>query len=215
MSKGLVNEARVDGLEIPRSPTTWTTPRPSSRRQAVMLPDGPGPSWMPLARAPLTLPVVSCRCEWRLSGTRAIYPSPRSTVRLRWLTAWSRPMKWAPRSSFRSPRRMSSACDYWVRQRKPNLPANSMPLRAVRRRGAKRRDGVPCQSPAVRCKTRCMIHGGTAGSGAPCGERNGQYRHGLFTCEAIEERRAAWTVIEAAKTIEGEIHRGRNNIPAP
>jgi hypothetical protein len=28
------------------------------------------------------------------------------------------------------------------------------------------------------------------GSGAPCGERNGSYRHGLYTREAIAERRA-------------------------
>jgi hypothetical protein len=34
------------------------------------------------------------------------------------------------------------------------------------------------------------MHGGAPGSGAPKGERNGNYRHGRFTCEAIEERRA-------------------------
>jgi len=32
------------------------------------------------------------------------------------------------------------------------------------------------------------------GSGAPSGERNGNYRHGLYTAEAIAERKAirAW-----------------------
>jgi hypothetical protein len=33
------------------------------------------------------------------------------------------------------------------------------------------------------------MHGGAKGSGAPKGEGNGNYRHGQFTCEAIEERR--------------------------
>lgn len=37
------------------------------------------------------------------------------------------------------------------------------------------------------------MHGGTS-PGAPRGERNGSYRHGRFTCEAIERRRElnAW-----------------------
>jgi hypothetical protein len=46
----------------------------------------------------------------------------------------------------------------------------------------------PCQSPAVAGKTRCRMHGGAAGSGAPKGRRNGKYRHGGFTLEAIDER---------------------------
>ena len=35
---------------------------------------------------------------------------------------------------------------------------------------------------------RCRMHGG-ASPGAPKGEANGNYRHGLFTQEAIEDRR--------------------------
>ena len=40
---------------------------------------------------------------------------------------------------------------------------------------------------------RCRMHGG-ASPGAPKGEANGSYRHGRFTCEAIERRRElnAW-----------------------
>jgi hypothetical protein len=34
------------------------------------------------------------------------------------------------------------------------------------------------------------MHGGAPGSGAPKGSRNGRYKHGRFTCEAIQERRA-------------------------
>jgi hypothetical protein len=33
------------------------------------------------------------------------------------------------------------------------------------------------------------MHGGAPGSGAPSGERNGNYRHGFYTAEAITERR--------------------------
>jgi glucans biosynthesis protein len=39
------------------------------------------------------------------------------------------------------------------------------------------------------------MHGGAKGSGAPPGERNGSYRHGLFTREAIAERRALRALI--------------------
>jgi hypothetical protein len=33
------------------------------------------------------------------------------------------------------------------------------------------------------------MHGGAKGSGAPKGPGNGQYRHGQFTYESVEERR--------------------------
>jgi hypothetical protein len=33
------------------------------------------------------------------------------------------------------------------------------------------------------------MHGGAKGSGAPKGRENGNYKHGQFTCEAIETRR--------------------------
>jgi hypothetical protein len=52
------------------------------------------------------------------------------------------------------------------------------------------RVGTPCQKAAATGKKRCRLHGGGKGSGAPPGERNGNYRHGLRTREAIAERRA-------------------------
>ena len=54
---------------------------------------------------------------------------------------------------------------------------------------AKTRSGSPCRSPSVKGKLRCRMHGGAAGSGAPCRERNGASRTGDFTREAIAERR--------------------------
>jgi hypothetical protein len=46
--------------------------------------------------------------------------------------------------------------------------------------GAKTRKGTPCQSPPVTGKSRCRMHGGAEGSGAPPGSRNGAYRHGML-----------------------------------
>jgi hypothetical protein len=72
-------------------------------------------------------------------------------------------------------------------QRMTNEP---LPLREASRCGARTRQGKPCQSPIVKGKRRCRMHGGAPGSGAPRGERNGNYRHGFYTAEAMAERRA-------------------------
>ncbi len=45
------------------------------------------------------------------------------------------------------------------------------------------------------------MHGGAAGSGAPKGERNGNWRHGRFTCEAIAERHAARDLLRSARDL--------------
>jgi hypothetical protein len=62
-------------------------------------------------------------------------------------------------------------------------------LRKAPRCGARTRSGEPCRAPAVRGRKRCRMHGGAEGSGAPKGERNGNYKHGHFTQEAVELRR--------------------------
>jgi hypothetical protein len=67
--------------------------------------------------------------------------------------------------------------------------------------GARARSGSPCQSPAVSGKHRCRMHGGARGSGAPRGERHGNYRHGLYTCEAIEERRVLRQLMREARGV--------------
>ena len=43
------------------------------------------------------------------------------------------------------------------------------------------------------------MHGGAHGSGAPEGERNGRYRHGAFTQEAVEERRVLTRILRRAR----------------
>jgi hypothetical protein len=64
-----------------------------------------------------------------------------------------------------------------------------------RRCMAKTRNGAPCQKPTLSGKTRCQLHGGRAG--APSGERNGRYKHGRDTKEAIAASRAATARIRA------------------
>lgn len=78
------------------------------------------------------------------------------------------------------------------RETKPmeRMSNEPLPLRLAPRCLARTRSGTLCQKPAAKGKKRCRLHGGAEGSGAPCGERNGSYRHGLYTREAIAQRRA-------------------------
>jgi hypothetical protein len=62
------------------------------------------------------------------------------------------------------------------------------PRRAARC-GTRTRSGTPCRSPAVTGRRRCRMHGGAAGSGGPKGPRNGNYKHGQYTAEAIAWQR--------------------------
>jgi hypothetical protein len=54
-------------------------------------------------------------------------------------------------------------------------------LAKAARCGAKTRAGRPCRQAAVRERSRCRMHGGAKGSGGPRGNRNGNFKHGLFT----------------------------------
>jgi glucans biosynthesis protein len=65
--------------------------------------------------------------------------------------------------------------------------------------GAKTRAGGLCRQPAMK-NGRCRLHGGKS-PGAPRGERNGNYRHGLRTIEAIAERRHAAEVRRALRDL--------------
>src|SRR5215469_4774733 len=61
------------------------------------------------------------------------------------------------------------------------------PMLASPRCGAKTRSGQACMAPAVSGKTRCRMHGGAAGSGAPRRNKNA-VTHGFYTREAKAER---------------------------
>ena len=68
--------------------------------------------------------------------------------------------------------------------------------------GAKTRSGGACRSPSVHGKTRCRMHGGAAGSGAPRANQNAR-KHGLFTRDAIAERRQIQVLLgESRKLLE-------------
>jgi hypothetical protein len=49
------------------------------------------------------------------------------------------------------------------------------------------------------------MHGGSAGRGAPLGERNGAYRFGLFTEDAIANRRELSPLLVLARATLREI----------
>jgi hypothetical protein len=69
--------------------------------------------------------------------------------------------------------------------------------------GAKTRLGSACQQPAMP-NGRCRLHGGKS-PGAPRGERNGNYRHGLRTIAAIAARREAAVVRQALRHLLRDI----------
>ena len=60
--------------------------------------------------------------------------------------------------------------------------------------------GKPCSAPAVDGRTRCRMHGGAQGSGAPTGNQNA-VKHGLHTKAAIEERKQLRTLMRDARKL--------------
>ena len=75
---------------------------------------------------------------------------------------------------------------------------NTGPMLASPRCGAKIHSGGLCRSPAVRGRKRCRMHGGAPGSGPPTGNRNAR-KHGLFTRDAIAERRRIQALVGEAR----------------
>lgn len=81
---------------------------------------------------------------------------------------------------------------------------NTVPMLASQRCGAKTRSGKSCKSPAVQGKRRCRMHGGAPGSGAPKKNKNA-LKHGLFTKEAIEERRQIRALLRQSRKLVQDI----------
>jgi hypothetical protein len=81
---------------------------------------------------------------------------------------------------------------------------NTGPMLASRRCGAKTRCGGACRSPAVHGSKRCRMHGGAPGSGAPRANRNAR-KHGLFTGDAIAERRQIRALLGEARELLEEM----------
>jgi hypothetical protein len=78
------------------------------------------------------------------------------------------------------------------------------PMLASPRCGARIRSGGACRSPAVRGKTRCRMHGGAPGSGPPRVNHNAR-KHGLFTRDAIAERKQVQALLGEARTLLQEM----------
>ncbi|MFQ3460007.1 HGGxSTG domain-containing protein [Bradyrhizobium sp. UFLA01-814] len=77
------------------------------------------------------------------------------------------------------------------------------PMLASPRCGARTRCGSSCRAPTVRGKTRCRMHGGAKGSGAPRANRNAR-KHGRFTRDAIAERRQIRALLgDVRRMLEG------------
>ena len=81
----------------------------------------------------------------------------------------------------------------------PMHRANAAPRCSAR----SKRSGKPCRSPAVKGKRVCRMHGARAG--APSGTGNGRYRHGQFTCKAIETRVAVAALIRLARASAADL----------
>src|SRR3954463_2485229 len=108
------------------------------------------------------------------------------------------------RSLVPSPRGMEAVDN---RRNKP-VPHEKLLMNPAFRCGARTRSGRLCQSPPVRGKRRCRMHGGGTGSGAPIGNRNA-FRHGRYTAEAIARRRQLSELIRATRTTLAKIEEQR------
>jgi glucans biosynthesis protein len=61
-------------------------------------------------------------------------------------------------------------------------------LRHALKCGARTRAGGSCEARAIRGRRRCRLHGGLS-PGAPRGPKNGNFKNGDWTAEAIAERK--------------------------
>ena len=81
---------------------------------------------------------------------------------------------------------------------------NTGSMLASPRCGPKTRSGGACRSPSVYGKKRCRMHGGAPGSGAPKANQNAR-KHGLFTRDAIVERRQIQALLGEARRLLEEM----------
>ncbi|PKL48116.1 MAG: hypothetical protein CVV42_10675 [Candidatus Riflebacteria bacterium HGW-Riflebacteria-2] len=66
----------------------------------------------------------------------------------------------------------------------------------IPRCGAKTRSGKPCQSPCIKGKRRCRMHGGNAG--APMGNKNA-WKHGGRSQATIDNRKYTNGILREAR----------------
>jgi len=85
--------------------------------------------------------------------------------------------------------------------RQADIARRLVNLVKARRCGAKTRAGQPCKQAAVRGRSRCRMHGGAKGSGGPRGNRNGNFKHGLYTGEAKTIRKVTRENVREIKAL--------------
>jgi hypothetical protein len=73
--------------------------------------------------------------------------------------------------------------------------------------GAGERGGGICTRPPEPGKRRCRRHGGAPGNGAPAGNRNA-LKDGLYTREAIADRREVTEILREARRLVRVVERG-------
>ncbi len=88
------------------------------------------------------------------------------------------------------------------------MTANPMNLvermqKARRCRARSKRTRERCRAPAMRGWNVCRFHG--AGGGAPKGKRNGAYRHGGYTQEAVAASQYVRAMVRLLKPTLDEI----------
>jgi hypothetical protein len=85
-----------------------------------------------------------------------------------------------------------------------NHAGKTGPMLTSPRCGAKTRSGGACRSPALSGRKRCRMHGGAKASGAPRANQNAR-KNGMFTREAIAERRLVQALLGQARELLGEM----------
>jgi hypothetical protein len=61
--------------------------------------------------------------------------------------------------------------------------------------GAKNRQGLPCEKPPLKGKTRCKLHGGKTPVKQNAGSSNGNHKHSLYANALTETEAAAWDTV--------------------
>jgi hypothetical protein len=90
-------------------------------------------------------------------------------------------------------------------------PAESGPVTQPAR-CAKTRSGSPCKSAPVTGRRRCRMHGGADGSGAPKGERNGNYKDARYTAEVTATRRTPGQIFGSKLFSESPTSPAKGNV---
>jgi len=81
---------------------------------------------------------------------------------------------------------------------------NPLQTNNITKCSAKTRRGALCQTPPVKGKKRCRMHGGAKGSGAPKGSQNA-FKHGRYSRETISNRKETMMLIRQFKALLREI----------